>query len=237
MRDPERAETRLAPEPESASCAQFEGDSEYSAPFTEAEETELAGQLLKVRDPRQFDQFLGGLIQRAAGGVRPAQLGRALGGILKGVARSALPAVGLALGGPAPVGRRPPAGGSPFDPPAGGEDREFESARRFVRFAGAAAKRAVRTPARAPPTRTARDAVVLAARRHAPRLLTRRSAPRTAVRTVSEAVSEPVSEPATDTATDTASEPSVHVCGTPSVEKCSCGRLIRAGRKVVVINL
>ena len=219
MRDPERAETRLAPEPESAACAQF--DSECGGPFTEAEETELADELLSARAPRQFDQFLGGLIQRAArgaGGVGSAQLGRALGGILKSVARSALPVAGLALG------RKLSAGDSPFDPPTDSEDRELESARRFVRFAGAAAGRAARMPLRAQPVRTARDAVVLAARRHAPRLLLRRNVPQTVVHTVSPPPPEPTNEPP------------VPACGEP-LEKCSCCRLIRAGRKVVVINL
>jgi hypothetical protein len=244
MRDPERAATGPSPGSGSATRAQYEGCRCGGPPpdrgevaFTESEETELAVELLAVRDPRQFDRFLGGLIQRAAraaGGVGASRLGRALGGILKGVARSALPASGVAVGALAPSGRAPAVGESPFESEAESlaEDREFEAARRFVRFAGAAARRAARAPAGAPPGRAVRDAVVSAARRHAPRLLRRR---RRWPRPVIQPVIHTPSEPSIDI--DTASEPPAPVCGEPSVETCSCGRLIRHGRKVVVINL
>ena len=85
--------------------------------------------------------------------------------MLKSLARDALP------------GRGPdPTGVSPFAPegesdPAGAE--EFEAARRFVRFAGAAARRATRGPASASPSRAARSALRAAALRHAPLLLRR----------------------------------------------------------------
>src|SRR5262249_35156794 len=133
MRDPERAEAGLPFEPGSATRGKCEGcrcgltpPDRAEVPFTEAEEPEHAAELIQVGDSRQFDAFLGGLIQRAAraaGGVGMSRLGSALGGLLKGVARSALPGSGVALGGlAAPRGGVP--GGSPFESETGGVDTE-----------------------------------------------------------------------------------------------------------------
>ena len=135
-----------------------------SRPFSESEEMELAARLLEAADARELDRFLGGLIQRATrslGGVGNSRLGRVLGGMLKSLAKGALP------------GRGPdPTGVSPFAPEGESDaigEEEFEAARRFVRFAGAAARRATRAPASATPTRAARTALRAAALRHAPR--------------------------------------------------------------------
>ena len=244
MKNPSRAETELSPELESASFAPFEAErgsgfpvaDGAESPFSEAEETELVAELLEVRAPRQFDQFLGRLIQRAtraAGGGGASRLGRVLGGILKGVARTALPASGVAVGGFAPLSSQAqaPGGtveGAPFDSEMGEldpVDREFEAARRFVRFAGSAAGRAARMHPKVPPRQAVRHAVVAAARRHVPRLLRRRKrwrGPRPAVYA-----------PAVYTIEG---QPSL-TCSESSTQQCSCGRLIRHGRNVLVVNV
>ena len=206
-------------------------DSEYvlaESPFTEFEESELAAELIEVRGTPRFDRFLGGLIQQATrgfGGVGNAPLGRALGGILKGVPRAAFPG-----GGPGPTSV------SPFAlemDGVSGEDEEFEKARRFVRFAGAAARRATRSSSRGSPTGAARAAVVSAARRHAPGLFKRRRRRGSAIDVFNEPTADAVGEPTVDTA----GEPAVSQSGEPTIHKCNCARLFGPGRRIVVINL
>jgi uncharacterized protein (DUF697 family) len=159
--------------------------------FDEVQEMELAGALLEVATEEEMDRFLGNLIRRAGravGAVVRSPVGQALGGILKNAARQALPvvggAIGSAIGGPSGG-----TAGSQIATTAGQmfgleleglsqEDQEYEAARRFVRFAGAAAANAAGTPATASPVAAAQTAVSAAARRHAPGLLRgRRRAP------------------------------------------------------------
>lgn len=159
-----------------------EGESE--SPFSESEEMEMAADLLEIIDEGELDQFLGKLIkkaQRAVGRFVRSDTGRALGGILKGAARKALPVVGRAVGGffggpaGAQIGAKlAPRAGRLFGLELEGlslEDQEFEVARRMVRLAGAATKQAAMTPQTASPQATAQQAVAIAARRHAPGLL------------------------------------------------------------------
>jgi hypothetical protein len=85
---------------------EFEGGSTFEGPFSEAEEMELASALLEVGDEAELDQFLGDLFKkasRAVGGIIKSPIGKALGGMLKGVAKKALPMVGGALGSFIPV--------------------------------------------------------------------------------------------------------------------------------------
>jgi hypothetical protein len=104
-----------------------------------------------------------------------------LGGILKGAARKALPVVGGAIG--SAIGGS--AGGSIGSQIATGagrlfgleleglspEDQEFEVARQYVRFAGAAAKKAAQTPPRVPPQQAAKAAAMAAAQQYAPGMI------------------------------------------------------------------
>jgi hypothetical protein len=224
MRDPVRAEARLWPELETESFAQFEDEQESmptdskgaERPFSESEEAELATGFLEISDARQLDRFLGGLIQRATrtlGGVGNSRLGRVLGGMLKSLAKDALP------------GRGPdPTGMSPFAPEMESlpsEEQEFEVARRFVRFAGAAARRTARVPASATPTRAARSALRAAAYRHAPGLLRRRR-PRHGIHGAIEPTVSTCDGP---------------TCDEPSIRECRCDCLHHRGRRVIVINL
>ncbi len=152
--------------------------------FTEAEEMELATELLDVQSEQELDQFLGDLIKRAGQAVGTfvrSPTGQALGGVLKSAARKALPIAGRALGGyiggagGAQAGARAAtAAGRLFGLELEGlspEDRDFEIAKRFVRFAGETVRAAVTARGAAPPPAIARSAAAQAASRHAPGLL------------------------------------------------------------------
>jgi len=170
-------------------AAQFEygeemeasGDGETESPFDEVEEMELAATLLEVTDEAELDQFIGDLLKkagRAVGTFVKSPTGRALGGILKGAARKALPivggAIGSAIGGSAggSIGSRVASNaGRLFGLELEGlspEDREFEVARQYVRFAGASAKKAALTPPNVPPQEAAKAAAMAAAQQYAP---------------------------------------------------------------------
>jgi hypothetical protein len=164
----------------------YEGEFDDAEVFDEAEEMELAAELLGVSDDQELDQFLGKLIKKVGRKARKflkSGTGRALRRILRGAAKKALPIVGGAIGGP--VGSRLAStagrlvgleleGLSP-------EDQEFEVAKRVVRLAGDAAKKAAIAQTRMPSATAAKAAVVAAAKKHAPGL----------VRPVSPAVSIP----------------------------------------------
>jgi hypothetical protein len=149
----------------------------------ELQEVALASELLEVTSEAELDRFLGDLIRRATGAVgnlARSPTGKALGGILKQAAKQALPVVGKAVGGwvrpggEATGARVAKAAGSLLGLELEGlsaEDREFEVARGFVRFASTAARNAAAAPAGAPPAAVAKAAATSAARQHAPGLL------------------------------------------------------------------
>jgi hypothetical protein len=177
------------PETEALESEPFEygmsgGSAASETVFSEADEMELAVQLLEAQDEHELDRFLGDLLKRAGQAVGTfvrSPTGQALGGILKGAAKQALPVVGRALGGyvggerGAQLGAQAAsAAGRIFGLELEGlspEDREFEIAKSFVRFAGDAVKHAAAAPPSASPQAVAQSAAVQAARRHAPGLL------------------------------------------------------------------
>ena len=155
----------------------FEGASGGESPFNEADEMALAGELLGISDEAELDQFLGSIFKKikkvASSVVKP------LGGMLKGIAKKALPFVGGALGSIVPgVGTAigTAVGGAAsqlFELELEGlspEDQEFELARRFVRLAGAAAKQAGIIPPGFDPRAAAKQALAAAAKKYAPGL-------------------------------------------------------------------
>jgi hypothetical protein len=157
---------------------------EGGGPFSSAEEMELAAELLTLSDEAELEQVLGKLIKKVGGKVKKfakSSAGKALGGILKSAAKKALPIVGRAagtfFGGPAggAIGAKlASSAGRIFGLELEGmspEDQEFEVARRFVRFAGTAAKKTALAPRSAPSMAIAKAAVKAAARQHAPGLL------------------------------------------------------------------
>lgn len=165
---------------------EFYGEADLESPFEEYEEMELAAELLSVGSEEELDQFLGKLFKKAWKGIRKAapvigRIARPLGGVLKGLAKKALPAVGGALGSFIPIPGVGTAVGTALGSAAAQalefefegmapEDQEFETARRVVRIAGAAAKKAAQTPPAQNPQQAAKAAVVAAAKRHVPAL-------------------------------------------------------------------
>lgn len=168
-------------------AGEFQGEFGEQEVFNEAELNELASELLSVTNEQELNQFLGGLIKKAAsavGKIAKSPIGQALGGALKKAAKVALPMAGAALGnlvlpgvGGAIGGKLASAAGSMFGLELEGlsqEDREFEVAKQFVRLAGDATRAAVSAPASASPTAAAamaRNAVTQAAQKYAPGLI------------------------------------------------------------------
>lgn len=167
----------------------YETTGEYSGELSnEALEMELATELLEVTNEAELEQFLGGLFKKVAGAAKNfanSSTGKALGGILKSAAKKALPIVGGAagtfLGGPAGAalgGKLGSMASNLFELELEGlsnEDKEFELARGYVRFATSSLRNALRNPqSRTNPGLAARNAVVSAAKRHAPGLLRRK---------------------------------------------------------------
>jgi hypothetical protein len=166
-----------------------EADQEWSAEtdgeavFDEVEEMELAAELLGLQSEEEMEEFLGKLIKKAGGAIKSfakSGVGKALGGVLKTVAKKALPIAGAALGNMVLPGvggmigsKLASAGGKLFGLELEGmspQDQEFEIARRFVRLGGEAARQAARMPMQGSPVNVAKDAVLAAAQMHAPGL-------------------------------------------------------------------
>jgi len=196
MHDIDRTQTEYNPET-GYEAEQFEGEqfeseqfeygetAEWGEVFNETELMEMAAELLEVRDEAELDQFLGSLIKKAGGAIRKvvkSPVGQAIGGILKGAAKKALPIAGGALGGwvGGPLGAKIGSGLASMAGKALGlelealsaEDREFEGAKQFVRFAGEAVKNAASAPLSANPRAAANAAAAAAARKFAPGFLT-----------------------------------------------------------------
>lgn len=163
---------------------EWEGESgEFGGLLSEADEMELANELLGVSNEEELEQFLGDFIKkaaRAAGKVIRSPVGKAIGGVLKGVAKKALPLAGGAIGGffGGPLGAKIGSGLASAGGKALGleaemeqEDREYEGARQFVRLAADTVKKAASAPANADPRSIAQSAAIAAAKQFAPGLL------------------------------------------------------------------
>jgi uncharacterized protein (DUF697 family) len=168
------------PEMEMFESEQFEWSGETTGEVVgEGELMELAAELLEVRDEQELDRFLGSVFKKVKAFAGSAA-GKAVGGMLKGVLKKALPiAGGLAgtfFGGPvgATIGNKLGSmAGNLFEMELEGlsqEDREFEAAKQFARFAADAVQNAATAPG-GNPIAIARSAIATAAQRHAPGLL------------------------------------------------------------------
>jgi uncharacterized protein (DUF697 family) len=162
------------------------GEIDFESPFSEAEEMELAAELLSVASEEELDQFLGKLFKRAWRGIKKVgrfvgKIAKPLGGVLKAVAKKALPVVGGALGSFIPI----PGVGTAVGSALGGalskaleaelgeldqEEQDFEMARRIVRLAGTAARQAALASDDADPQEAAEVSVMHAARQQIPNL-------------------------------------------------------------------
>jgi hypothetical protein len=150
-------------------------NSEYQA---EADEMQLAAELLGVSNEQELEQFFGSLLSRvsgAASGFLKSQAGQQITGLLKSAAKQALPKLGGAIGNHF-GGSTGAQIGSTLATNAGqllgleleglsNEDREFAVARQFVRFGNDAVQRAAQSGYSA---RDARAAYLDAARQYAP---------------------------------------------------------------------
>jgi hypothetical protein len=152
-----------------------------SAVGDELEELDLASRLLEAKDPASIARLVDGLVRRAPAG-RPAlspPIAAALGAQLARVAqivKAALPRADETT----PTRRRTLSVDTIFGTELEGlsaEDREFEAARRFVRFALATVANATRSDRGRPPAALAASATTVAAMRHAPGLLSGVSGP------------------------------------------------------------
>lgn len=151
------------------------------SPLSEVEEMELASDLLGVSSEAELDEFLGDLVKKAAkavGGFVRSPVGRQIGGVLKGVAKQALPALGAGAAGffglPPQLGS---AAGSmianTFELETEGmadDEVQFEVARKIVQLGAAAGATAAAAPPNAPAKQVAQAAVGAAAQRYAPGL-------------------------------------------------------------------
>ncbi|MGE5047332.1 MAG: hypothetical protein ACM3PC_02090 [Deltaproteobacteria bacterium] len=166
-----------------APATPFQFNFEEGEFLPETEVQEFASQLLEVSSEEELDQFLGSLIKKAGsalGKVVRSPIGQAVGGVLKDVARQALPAAGAALGnmvvpgiGGAIGGQLASAAGSLFGLELEGlsnEEGEFEIAKQFVRLATDTAKTAIQAP-EGDPAAVARSAIAQAAQKFAPGLV------------------------------------------------------------------
>jgi hypothetical protein len=160
------------------------GEYEYENEAGESELNEMASELLSVTNERELEQFLGDIFNKvtsAVGNFARSPVGQQVGGILKNVARTALPIAGQALGnyiapgvGGQIGGQLASAAGSMFGLELEGlshEDREFEVAKQFVRLAADAAQTAAQAPPGSNPAAVAQHAIASAAEKFAPGLL------------------------------------------------------------------
>jgi hypothetical protein len=156
----------------------------------EEEELAYTSELLGIQSHEEMDQFLGKLIRRVARGARGfirSPIGRMLGNVLRGVAKTALPIAGKALGtfvgGPAGAmigGQLGNMAGQALGLEVGEmsqQEAEFANARQFVRLASDMVSRAQQIPQNVPPSAAVRQAVQAAAQQWAPRLLSPQSLP------------------------------------------------------------
>ena len=187
MHDIDRAMFESEAEAEYETFGEAESyESHESGQHGESQEVALATELLEVTTEAELDRFLGKLISgavSAARGFAQSDAGRAVGGVLKSAAKQALPQFGQAVGNAIAPGR-----GGALGQRAGqwvgdklelgleteglsAEDREYETARAFVRFAHETAQRATQAGPGTPPAAAAQRAAVAAAQRHLPGLV------------------------------------------------------------------
>lgn len=162
---------------------EMEMESYEGETLTEDEMMEYAAELMEVQSEQEFENFLGDIVSSVAqglGSIIPGPAGQALGGLLKGAAKKLLPIAGSALGGfvGGPVGAM--IGGRLGSSEMESEEREWEAAQRYVRFAAQAARNLAQGQGEYDVTPT--QAVVSAAQTHAPELIAQPGEPPAGVR-------------------------------------------------------
>jgi hypothetical protein len=187
MHDIDRTQLEYGSEMTGFEAERFDYEGEWATEngvvLSEADQYELASELLGVASEEELDHFLGGLIKKlakgAAGKLLRSPTGQAVGGVLKGVARKALPLAGGGLDSLGSLGAKISSGvaSASGDAPDGEgellsqEDQQFEGAKQFVRLAADTVKKAAAAPTAADPRTVAKSAAISAARQLAPGLL------------------------------------------------------------------
>lgn len=231
------------------------------SPFSEAEELELAVELLEVTTEAELEQFLGNLFKKAWRGIKTvgSSVIRPLGGVLKTVAKTALPfvatAAGTFFGGPAGgalAGKLGSLVSQALEAEAAGTsaaDRDFEKCHQFVRMAGKAARAAALAPAGANPIAVAQKVLADSAQEKLTKPPSINSRAGRGAKTAT-APSPPIAISArtmqtgrrkTETGIAVANERPCSNCGQPySICKCAMinhtGRWMRRGRSIVSVN-
>jgi hypothetical protein len=188
---------------------------ELESPFSEAEEMELAIELLEVTSEAELEEFLGKLVKKAWRGIKTVG-SKVLRPLVKTVLPIAATAAGTFFGGPAGgaiAGKLGSLVSKALEAETAGvspQDRDVEKNRQFVRMAGTAARAAALAPPGANPVAVAQRVLANAAQRKL---------------TVGAAGASP------------AAPRSRCRCGQPW--NCTCGqsgRWVRRGRNIVIIN-
>jgi hypothetical protein len=236
--------------------------SQLESPFSEAEELELAVELLEVTSEAELEQFLGNFFKKAWRGIKKvgSNLIRPLGGVLKAVAKKALPflatAAGTFFGGPAGgaiAGKLGSLVSQALEAEVAGvtaAERDLEKCRQFVRMAGKAARAAASAPPEANPVALAQKVLATSAQQ-----LAMKATPvgRAGAGAKAGPVASPISPPVTPTQAmpvDAARQKAKAgtpvaagrpcTCGQP--RSCQCGKIgrsgrwIRRGRSIIIVN-
>lgn len=227
-------------------------------PFSDAEEMELALELLEVTSDAELEQFLGKLFKKAWRGIKRfgSKIVKPLGRLLKTVAKKALPfvatAAGTFFGGPAGgaiAGKLGSLVSRALEAEAAGlagADRDLEKCRQFVRMAGQAASAAASAPPGADPVALAQKVLADSARKSLVKIAGPAAKAPPSGKAGNGVRSVPAASPMaalkkTETRIPVATKRRCAACGKPA-EGCSCGGAkfgegggwIRCGRTIIV---
>ena len=179
-------------EAELPGLGEVNGELGFESLLSEAEEIELAAELLSLSSEDELDQFLGKFFKRIGSGLKKAGrfIGKrvlpVLGKGLKTLAKVALPIVGKVAGSFIPI----PGVGTAIGGAIGtavsnalelefsgvsAEEAEMDMARRFVQLAATAAQRAALSSPDIDAETVVNEAIVVAARKHLPHFRLRKS--------------------------------------------------------------
>jgi hypothetical protein len=191
---------------------------ELESPFSEAEEWELAVELLDVTSEAEMEQFLGKLVKKAWKGITTVGA-KVLRPFVKTVLPIAATAAGTVFGGPAGgaiAGKLGSLVSQALEAETAGvspQDRDVEKSRQFVRLAGTAARAAALAPPGANPVTVAQRVLATAAQQK----LT---------------LGTPGALPAASRSRCRCRQPGNCMCGRSG----KSGRWVRRGRNIIIIN-
>ena len=193
---------------------------ELVSPFGEAEEVELAIELLEVTSEAEMEQFLGKLVKKAWKGIKTVG-SKVLRPLVKTVLPIAATAAGTFFGGPAGgalAGKLGSLVSKALEAETAGvspQDRDVEKCRQFVRMAGTAARAAALAPPGANPVAVAQR--VLA---------------NTAQQKLTLGTGTPGPSSAASRSRCRCGQPENCICG----QSGKSGRWVRRGRNIIIIN-